>query len=82
MKKSRLRSVSSHHSLFTFFFTIHTLLFYRILHGHRPYWYVKQNDLMQLNQFGLKQSPITCETGPGLPSGHVMVNVVTGKEFL
>jgi len=49
-----------------------------ILHGHRPYWYVKQNDLLQLNQFGLKQSPITCETGPGLPSGHVMVNVVTG----
>jgi len=49
-----------------------------ILHGHRPYWYVKQNDLLQLNQFGLKQTPITCETGPGLPSGHVMVNVVTG----
>ena len=61
---------------------INTDTFYRILHGHRPYWYVKQNDLLQLNQFGLKQSPITCETGPGLPSGHVMVNVVTGKEFL
>ena len=30
---------------------------------------------MQLN---LPQSPITCETGPGNPSGHVMINMVTG----
>lgn len=37
---------------------------------HRPYWWVHE-----FNTLGapiLDQSPLTCETGPGSPSGHVM----------
>ncbi|KAL3836740.1 hypothetical protein ACJMK2_022158 [Sinanodonta woodiana] len=41
-----------------------------ILHGERPYWWIKESDnkLPSLNQYRL-----TCETGPGSPSGHAMV---------
>ena len=31
---------------------------------------------------GLIQTPITCETGPGNPSGHVMINMVIGLTFV
>ena len=49
-----------------------------ILHGHRPYWYIKSSNQQFASMSQLKQTPITCETGPGNPSGHVMINVVTG----
>ncbi|TFK14637.1 monocarboxylate transporter 10 [Platysternon megacephalum] len=44
-----------------------------ILFGHRPYWWV-QETMIYPNQSSpcLEQFPITCETGPGSPSGHAM----------
>ncbi|XP_022291443.2 glucose-6-phosphatase 2-like [Crassostrea virginica] len=46
-----------------------------ILHGERPYWWVnemKQHDHI-VNVPSLQQYSLTCETGPGSPSGHAMV---------
>ncbi|CAG0896118.1 unnamed protein product [Cyprideis torosa] len=41
------------------------------LMGHRPYWWVGEttlaHDLPPLDQYS-----VTCETGPGSPSGHLM----------
>ncbi|XP_076342610.1 glucose-6-phosphatase 2-like [Tachypleus tridentatus] len=47
-----------------------------ILHGERPYWWVHDTDVY--NKTGaitpvLQQYFMTCETGPGNPSGHAMV---------
>ncbi|XP_045924584.1 glucose-6-phosphatase a, catalytic subunit, tandem duplicate 1 isoform X2 [Micropterus dolomieu] len=45
----------------------------RVLFGERPYWWVHET-----RYYGgepapsLQQFPITCETGPGSPSGHAM----------
>lgn len=45
---------------------------YRLLMDHRPFWWVHET-----NVYGkglrplLRQTPLTCETGPGSPSGHV-----------
>lgn len=36
----------------------------------RPYWWVRE--FKDLGAPDLDQSPLTCETGPGSPSGHVM----------
>ncbi|XP_014746402.1 PREDICTED: glucose-6-phosphatase 2 isoform X3 [Sturnus vulgaris] len=49
------------------------LIFKWILFGHRPYWWV-QETMIYPNQSSpcLEQFPITCETGPGSPSGHAM----------
>lgn len=41
-----------------------------ILNEHRPFWYVKMKSDIGIQ---LAQTPQTCETGPGSPSGHVMV---------
>lgn len=41
-----------------------------VLNEHRPFWYVKMNTDIKVQ---LAQTPLTCETGPGSPSGHVMV---------
>ena len=43
------------------------------LHGERPYWYVHSSGLFDPQQTPIKQFPITCELGPGHPSGHAMV---------
>ncbi|EUB58191.1 Glucose-6-phosphatase 3 [Echinococcus granulosus] len=40
--------------------------------GERPFWWVKSHKSANLT---LKQFDITCETGPGSPSGHCMVFV-------
>ncbi|RXM29041.1 Glucose-6-phosphatase 2 [Acipenser ruthenus] len=49
------------------------LIFKWILFGHRPYWWVQEALLYQNNSLPqLEQFPITCETGPGSPSGHAM----------
>ncbi|BHF63204.1 Glucose-6-phosphatase 3 [Sparganum proliferum] len=40
--------------------------------GERPYWWVSSYMKEKLH---LTQFPITCETGPGSPSGHCMVSV-------
>ncbi|CAN8000340.1 unnamed protein product [Ixodes hexagonus] len=42
-----------------------------ILNEHRPFWYVKAHEDLGVQ---LSQTPQTCETGPGSPSGHVMVS--------
>ncbi|XP_056015044.1 glucose-6-phosphatase 2-like isoform X3 [Ostrea edulis] len=46
-----------------------------ILHGQRPYWWVNEVKLHDnvLNIPSLEQYSLTCETGPGSPSGHAMV---------
>lgn len=36
----------------------------------RPYWWV--HEFNDLGAPDLGQTPLTCETGPGSPSGHVM----------
>ncbi|KAK6183359.1 hypothetical protein SNE40_010858 [Patella caerulea] len=43
-----------------------------ILHGERPYWWVSESNLYKTPPH-LEQFDITCETGPGSPSGHCMV---------
>lgn len=40
--------------------------------GGRPYWFAIENQ-KRLDLPPLKQFPVTCETGPGFPSGHAMV---------
>lgn len=44
-----------------------------LLHGERPYWYVHSSGHFDPKQTPIKQFPITCELGPGHPSGHAMV---------
>ncbi|XP_035951422.1 glucose-6-phosphatase catalytic subunit 1 isoform X2 [Halichoerus grypus] len=44
-----------------------------ILFGQRPYWWVMDTDYYSNTSVPLiKQFPVTCETGPGSPSGHAM----------
>ncbi|XP_041663817.1 glucose-6-phosphatase 2-like [Cheilinus undulatus] len=44
-----------------------------ILFGQRPYWWVHETHFYHNNSFPhLEQFHITCETGPGNPSGHAM----------
>ena len=43
------------------------------LHGERPYWYVHSSGHFDPNETPIRQFPITCELGPGHPSGHAMV---------
>lgn len=38
-----------------------------LLHGERPYWWVIENSQLGIQ---LQQTRLTCETGPGAPSGH------------
>ncbi|XP_076059781.1 glucose-6-phosphatase 3-like [Oratosquilla oratoria] len=46
-----------------------------LLTGDRPYWWVHESPIY-LNKTPpfLHQFPRTCETGPGMPSGHTKVN--------
>ncbi|RUS86528.1 hypothetical protein EGW08_005720 [Elysia chlorotica] len=45
-----------------------------VLHGERPYWWVHQAGLYPADAVPhLRQFNITCETGPGCPSGHAMI---------
>ncbi|XP_066119642.1 glucose-6-phosphatase catalytic subunit 1 isoform X2 [Saccopteryx bilineata] len=45
----------------------------RILFGQRPYWWVLDTDYYSdASAPRIKQFPVTCETGPGSPSGHAM----------
>ncbi|XP_054644452.1 glucose-6-phosphatase 2-like isoform X2 [Dunckerocampus dactyliophorus] len=49
------------------------LIFKWILFGQRPYWWVHETQLYNNDSFPhLEQFHITCETGPGSPSGHAM----------
>ncbi|XP_041829177.1 glucose-6-phosphatase a, catalytic subunit, tandem duplicate 1 [Melanotaenia boesemani] len=44
-----------------------------VLFGERPYWWVHETKFYGAEKApSLQQFPITCETGPGSPSGHAM----------
>ncbi|XP_026171405.1 glucose-6-phosphatase a, catalytic subunit, tandem duplicate 1 [Mastacembelus armatus] len=44
-----------------------------VLSGERPYWWVHETQFYGAGRApALQQFPITCETGPGSPSGHAM----------
>ncbi|XP_075033527.1 glucose-6-phosphatase catalytic subunit 1-like [Mixophyes fleayi] len=44
-----------------------------ILFGQRPYWWVHETSYYaNVSAPEIKQFPVTCETGPGSPSGHAM----------
>ncbi|KAK7081641.1 Glucose-6-phosphatase, partial [Halocaridina rubra] len=46
-----------------------------IFKGDRPYWWIAETDLYSdENRPILRQFPNTCESGPGTPSGHLMMN--------
>ncbi|XP_068610386.1 glucose-6-phosphatase a, catalytic subunit, tandem duplicate 1 [Brachionichthys hirsutus] len=52
-----------------------------VLFGERPYWWVRETGFYGDGPFpALVQFPITCETGPGSPSGHAMA--VAGVWFV
>lgn len=45
-----------------------------ILHGERPYWWIHETSVYNKTSLpDVQQFFITCETGPGSPSGHAMV---------
>uniref|UniRef100_A0A668ALJ6 glucose-6-phosphatase n=3 Tax=Myripristis murdjan TaxID=586833 RepID=A0A668ALJ6_9TELE len=49
------------------------LIFKWILFGDRPYWWVKETHFYHNDSLPhVEQFHITCETGPGSPSGHAM----------
>ncbi|XP_014814457.1 PREDICTED: glucose-6-phosphatase 3 [Calidris pugnax] len=43
------------------------------LFGERPFWWVHESGLAGKQLVVLRQFPVSCETGPGSPSGHCMV---------
>ena len=44
----------------------------RLIMDHRPFWWVQETDVYGKGPRPvLRQTPLTCETGPGSPSGHV-----------
>ncbi|NWX14678.1 G6PC3 phosphatase, partial [Aegotheles bennettii] len=43
------------------------------LFGERPFWWVHESGLARGELLVLRQFPISCETGPGDPSGHCMI---------
>ncbi|XP_078661661.1 glucose-6-phosphatase 3-like [Branchiostoma floridae x Branchiostoma belcheri] len=45
-----------------------------MLHGERPFWWIKDPEIFEEGKAPhLEQYSLTCETGPGSPSGHCMV---------
>lgn len=45
-----------------------------ILHGERPYWWIHETPVYSNTTLpDVQQFKVTCETGPGSPSGHAMV---------
>nr|XP_039249441.1 glucose-6-phosphatase 2-like [Styela clava] len=47
------------------------IVFKWVLFGHRPYWWVHEYKHYTADE--MEQFHLTCETGPGSPSGHAMV---------
>ncbi|KAM4691752.1 glucose-6-phosphatase catalytic subunit 1-like [Rhinophrynus dorsalis] len=49
------------------------LVFKWILFGQRPYWWIHETSFyINSSAPAIQQFPVTCETGPGSPSGHAM----------
>ncbi|XP_028844039.1 glucose-6-phosphatase 3 [Denticeps clupeoides] len=44
-----------------------------VLFGERPFWWIGESRLFVKAPPQVQQFPSTCETGPGSPSGHMMV---------
>ncbi|XP_061445972.1 glucose-6-phosphatase 3 isoform X2 [Rhineura floridana] len=43
------------------------------LFGERPFWWIFESGFSKKGEVALHQFPVTCETGPGSPSGHCMI---------
>ncbi|XP_010161100.2 glucose-6-phosphatase 3, partial [Antrostomus carolinensis] len=43
------------------------------LFGERPFWWVHETGLASKGLVTVRQFPVSCETGPGSPSGHCMI---------
>ncbi|KAM6042101.1 glucose-6-phosphatase 3 [Chlamydotis macqueenii] len=43
------------------------------LFGERPFWWVHESGLVGKELVTLRQFPVSCEAGPGSPSGHCMI---------
>ncbi|NXD18565.1 G6PC3 phosphatase, partial [Nothocercus nigrocapillus] len=43
------------------------------LFGERPFWWVHESRLFEEQPVSVQQFPVSCETGPGHPSGHCMI---------
>ncbi|XP_075631539.1 glucose-6-phosphatase 3 isoform X2 [Balearica regulorum gibbericeps] len=43
------------------------------LFGERPFWWVHESGFASKEPVTLRQFPVSCETGPGSPSGHCMI---------
>ncbi|KAF1574651.1 UNVERIFIED_CONTAM: Glucose-6-phosphatase 3, partial [Eudyptes pachyrhynchus] len=43
------------------------------LFGERPFWWIHESGLASKEPVALHQFPVSCETGPGDPSGHCMI---------
>jgi glucose-6-phosphatase len=48
----------------------------------RPYWWIPENNPPTGGIARLHQFPVTCETGPGSPSGHLMVTAAVWQIIL
>lgn len=44
-----------------------------LLFGERPFWWLHESGFARRHRLLLRQFPISCETGPGSPSGHCMI---------
>ncbi|NXN93738.1 G6PC3 phosphatase, partial [Rhinopomastus cyanomelas] len=49
------------------------VVFKWFLFGERPFWWVHESGLARREPLVLRQFPVSCETGPGSPSGHCMI---------
>uniref|UniRef100_A0A8V0ZVS0 glucose-6-phosphatase n=1 Tax=Gallus gallus TaxID=9031 RepID=A0A8V0ZVS0_CHICK len=45
----------------------------RFLFGERPFWWIHESGFASRQPLTLRQFPVSCETGPGSPSGHCMI---------
>ncbi|XP_038610371.1 glucose-6-phosphatase 3 [Tachyglossus aculeatus] len=49
------------------------LIFKWFLFGERPFWWVHESGYYSQAPIQVHQFPVSCETGPGSPSGHCMI---------
>ncbi|NXI71306.1 G6PC3 phosphatase, partial [Anseranas semipalmata] len=49
------------------------VVFKWLLFGERPFWWLHESGFASTQPVSLRQFPVSCETGPGSPSGHCMI---------